>query len=214
VADRHLRLTYFEPRLRDDVPYSSAPAPVRRPKVYEAPEHPAGANVEGTELRMSPADDGSGLASTSIDDPGEAVICGGSYDCAPSKPAPRPCTGVAAAATSSNSDWSKTCDLADRSEEAMSDQTPATVPDRPPHFGRIIDRRGFGDGPRGRVGTFVLQDEADDHSHSFEYTDIVTEGFRTIRTGEPVRFHLPRTDAWRATSVIRPDQPAPEAFYR
>jgi hypothetical protein len=39
------------------------------------------------------------------------------------------------------------------------------------------------------------------------------EGFRTIRTGERVRFHRPSADAWRAVFVIRLDQPDPEAFY-
>ncbi|MGP3949593.1 hypothetical protein [Streptomyces sp. 7N604] len=95
----------------------------------------------------------------------------------------------------------------------MSEETAGTVPDSPPHFGRIIDRQAFGGGAQGRVGTFVVQDEADGSSYSFDYTDIVTEGFRTIRTGERVRFHLPHSDAWRATFVIRLDQPDPEAFY-
>lgn len=95
----------------------------------------------------------------------------------------------------------------------MNDQVPAAAPDGPPHFGRVIDRRAFGGGHQGRLGSYVVQDEADGASYVFDYTDIVTEGFRTIRTGERVRFHLAGSDTWRATFVIRLDQPDPEAFY-
>jgi hypothetical protein len=95
----------------------------------------------------------------------------------------------------------------------MSEGLSGSAPAGPAHFGLIVDRRAFGGGLHGRLGTYVVQDEQDGHTYSFDYTDIVTEGFRTIRTGERVRFHLPRADAWRATFVIRLDQPDPEAFY-
>jgi hypothetical protein len=50
-------------------------------------------------------------------------------------------------------------------------------------FGRITDRQPSGSGPGGRLGVyFVLDDEAGT-TYSFTYADIVTEGFRTIRTG-------------------------------
>lgn len=95
----------------------------------------------------------------------------------------------------------------------MSSPSPQILPESPPHFGRVVDRKPFGGGSDGRVGTYFVQDEADGRTYSFDYTDIVTEGFRTVRTGERVRFHLAGPTSWRAEFVIRLDQPDPEAFY-
>lgn len=95
----------------------------------------------------------------------------------------------------------------------MSSETQEDTDYGPPHFGRIVDRQPFGSGLEGRLGTYVVQDEGDARTYSFDYTNIVTEGFRTIRTGERVRFHVRRQASWRAEFVIRLDQPAPEAFY-
>ena len=55
-------------------------------------------------------------------------------------------------------------------------------------FGRIIDRQPDGSGPNGRMGTYFVRDDETETVYSFSYADIVTEGFRTIRTGERVRF--------------------------
>lgn len=41
----------------------------------------------------------------------------------------------------------------------------------------------------------------------------MTEGFRTIRTGERVRFLVDAADASRAIYVIRLDLPDVEAYY-
>lgn len=82
-----------------------------------------------------------------------------------------------------------------------------------PRYGVIVDRMPSGGGINGKVGTFVVQDEEDGHHYSFDYTDIVTEGFRTIRTGERVRFHLPQQRSWRAEFVVRLDQPDPASYY-
>lgn len=83
-----------------------------------------------------------------------------------------------------------------------------------PHLGRIVDRRPTGGGHNGRLGAYVVEDEDTGRLYTFDYTDIVTEGFRTIRTGERVRFHLASTPTWRAQFVIRLDQPDPEAYYQ
>jgi hypothetical protein len=45
------------------------------------------------------------------------------------------------------------------------------------------------------------------------YPDIVTEGFRTIRTGERVRFLTQPADPGHASYVIRLDLPDIEAYY-
>lgn len=80
-------------------------------------------------------------------------------------------------------------------------------------FGRIVDRLPFGGGPQGRAATYVVRDEDDARDYSFDYSDIVTEGFRTIRTGERVRFLTDPDRSDRAVYVIRLDQPDVEAYY-
>ncbi|MEU1627001.1 hypothetical protein ABZ746_17110 [Streptomyces sp. NPDC020096] len=95
----------------------------------------------------------------------------------------------------------------------MSDSSRQPILHSSPHFGRIVDRKPFGSGNDGRMGTYFVQDEADGHTYSFDYTNIVTEGFRTIRTGERVRFHLAQPASWHAEFIIRLDQPDPEAYY-
>jgi hypothetical protein len=80
-------------------------------------------------------------------------------------------------------------------------------------FGRITDRRPSGSGPGGRMGTYFVRDDETRTVHSFGYADIVTEGFRTIRTGERVRFLIDPATAGRAIYVIRLDLPDVETYY-
>ena len=80
--------------------------------------------------------------------------------------------------------------------------------------GVIVDRRPTGGGPTGAVGTFIVQDERDQSYYTFDYTHIVTEGFRTIRTGERVRFNVDARRPDRAEFVIRLDQPDPAEYYQ
>lgn len=80
--------------------------------------------------------------------------------------------------------------------------------------GVIVDRRPSGGGPTGAVGAFVVQDEADGHYYTFDYREIVTEGFRTIRTGERVRFHVAAARPGGAEFVVRLDQPDPAEYYQ
>ncbi len=94
------------------------------------------------------------------------------------------------------------------------------APARPPgganggqRFGRIIDRQPSGSGPGGRLGTYFVRDDETGTTYSFSYADIVTEGFRTIRTGERVRFLTDTFDTGHATYVIRLDLPDVEAYY-
>jgi hypothetical protein len=81
-------------------------------------------------------------------------------------------------------------------------------------FGRITDRQPSGSGPGGRMGTYFVRDDETGTMYSFSYADIVTEGFRTIRTGERVRFLTDPTDADHAIYVIRLDLPDAEEYYR
>ena len=80
--------------------------------------------------------------------------------------------------------------------------------------GEIIDRQPHGSGFRGRMGTYFVQDGETGEHFGFDYSDIVTEGFRTIRVGERVRFFTSTADAERASFVIRLDQPDVEDFYQ
>ena len=80
-------------------------------------------------------------------------------------------------------------------------------------FGCITDRRPSGSGPAGRFGTYVVRDDENGASYSFSYADIVTEGFRTIRTGERVRFLIDPAATDQAVYVIRLDVPEVDDYY-
>ncbi|MFK0111617.1 hypothetical protein [Streptomyces sp. NPDC091217] len=80
--------------------------------------------------------------------------------------------------------------------------------------GTIVDRRPSGGGLSGALGSYVVRDDEDDRYYGFDYRQIVTEGFRTIRTGEHVRFHVSAERPDQAEFVIRLDQPDPAEYYR
>jgi len=90
---------------------------------------------------------------------------------------------------------------------------PRTGADGGQRFGRITDRKPSGSGPGGRMGTYFVRDDETGVTSSFSYADIVTEGFRTIRTGERVRFLTDPADAGHAVYVIRLDLPDVEEYY-
>jgi hypothetical protein len=77
----------------------------------------------------------------------------------------------------------------------------------------VTDRQPSGSGPDGRFGTYFVRDDETGITRSFSYPDIVTEGFRTIRTGERVRFLVDAADSGRAVYVIRLDLPDVDAYY-
>jgi hypothetical protein len=80
-------------------------------------------------------------------------------------------------------------------------------------FGRIVDRHPLGSGPHQVTATYFVRDDDSHEVYGFDYSDIVTEGFRTIILGERVRFEVsPGTT--RAHFVIRLDLPEVEEFYR
>jgi hypothetical protein len=102
--------------------------------------------------------------------------------------------------------------------------TPRDMPPRRPparqagdvtgqRFGRVTDRKPSGSGPDGRFGTYYVRDDETGVTCSFSYADIVTEGFRTIRTGERVRFLADPGDPGHAIYVIRLDLPDVEQYY-
>jgi hypothetical protein len=81
-------------------------------------------------------------------------------------------------------------------------------------FGRVADRQPLGSGPGGRQGTYFVRDDESGAIYSFSYPDIVTEGFRTIRTGERVRFLTDPGNPGHAVYVIRLDVPDVEELYQ
>jgi hypothetical protein len=81
-------------------------------------------------------------------------------------------------------------------------------------FGRITDRQPSGSGPGGRMGVYFVLDDETGTTYSFTYADIVTEGFRTIRTGERVRFLANPAEPGHASYVIRLDLPDIDEYYR
>lgn len=80
-------------------------------------------------------------------------------------------------------------------------------------FGRITDRQPSGSGPEGKLGTYFVRDDETGTVRSFSYADIVTEGFRTIRTGERVRYLTNPANPSHAIYVIRLDLPGIEELY-
>ncbi|MER6091830.1 hypothetical protein [Streptomyces bluensis] len=80
--------------------------------------------------------------------------------------------------------------------------------------GTIHETRPTGGGPRGALSAYVVRDDEDERYYGFDYRQIVTEGFRTIRAGERVRFHISAESPDRAEFVIRLDQPDPAEYYQ
>ncbi len=80
-------------------------------------------------------------------------------------------------------------------------------------FGHITDRKPSGSGLGGKMGTYFARDDESGVTCSFSYADIVTEGFRTVRTGERVRFLVDPADPGHAVYVIRLDLPDVEEYY-
>jgi hypothetical protein len=80
-------------------------------------------------------------------------------------------------------------------------------------FGHVSDRHPTGTGPGGRLGTYFVRDDETGEVFSFGYADIVTEGFRTIRTGERIRFLTNPAQPGQAVYVIRLDQPDIDEYY-
>jgi len=80
-------------------------------------------------------------------------------------------------------------------------------------FGHVTGRRSSASGQGVQPGTYLVRDDSTGITYSFDYTDIVTEGLRTIRTGERVRFLIDHAHPGRASYVIRLDLPDVEAYY-
>lgn len=94
---------------------------------------------------------------------------------------------------------------------------PTTVPGRGPRggqrFGHVTGERPLASGQGAQPGTYLVRDDDTGVTYSFDHADIVTEGFRTVRGGERVRFLIDDERTGKASYVIRLDLPDVEAYY-
>ncbi len=81
-------------------------------------------------------------------------------------------------------------------------------------FGHITDHRPATGRPGNHLETYRVRDEETGTTYVFSDTDIVTEGLRTLRTGERVRFLIDDDRRRRASYVIRLDLPEPCEYYQ
>jgi hypothetical protein len=79
-------------------------------------------------------------------------------------------------------------------------------------FGHIVDRQPAAAGPHRVTDAYYVRDDSTGTVHGFDYSDIVTEGFRTILLGERVRFDVEPASG-KARYVIRLDLPEVDEFY-
>jgi len=103
----------------------------------------------------------------------------------------------------------------------MSHATPA--PPRPaghaessrqgPRYGHVTGP-GAANAPARRHGAFYVRDDQTGTTYSFGYADIVTEGFRSLRSGERVRFLTDPSRPERATYVVSLDLPDVTEYYK
>lgn len=80
-------------------------------------------------------------------------------------------------------------------------------------FGHVTGGRPGANGQGAQPDTYLVRDDSSGITYSFDHTDIVTEGFRTVRRGERVRFLIDRAHPGKASYVIRLDLPDVEAYY-
>jgi hypothetical protein len=93
---------------------------------------------------------------------------------------------------------------------------PAQAADQPSggkqRFGHMTGRQPSAGRPGKPAGTYLVRDEETGITYAFTDADIVTEGLRTLRTGERVRF-LIDPDHRHARYVIRLDLPDIREYY-
>ncbi|MGW2081965.1 hypothetical protein ACWCOW_34475 [Streptomyces sp. NPDC001939] len=94
----------------------------------------------------------------------------------------------------------------------MYQSTPEPATGSAARLGRVAARAAHGGGADGRLGLYTIEDDQDGAPYVFDYTDIATEGFKTVRIGERVRFHT-TDEAGRAVHVVRLELPDPDDYY-
>lgn len=80
-------------------------------------------------------------------------------------------------------------------------------------FGHVTEDLQYGGGRKGNMRAYAVRDSDSGAEYSFMYADIVTDGYRTSRVGERVRFMVDPEDPTRARYVVRLDLPDVEEYY-
>lgn len=78
-------------------------------------------------------------------------------------------------------------------------------------FGHVTRRRPSPSEAGSHPDSYLVRDDETGITYTCDYADIVTEGFRTVRPGERVRFLI---DRGRARYIIRLDLPDIGEFYK
>jgi hypothetical protein len=81
-------------------------------------------------------------------------------------------------------------------------------------FGYVTGRHPSATRAGHHPATYLVRDDETGLTYSFGYADIVTEGLRTIRSGEHVRFLIDHAHPGRASYVIRLDLPDISEYYK
>lgn len=77
--------------------------------------------------------------------------------------------------------------------------------------GVVVEHLPYGGGPAGRAGLSIVRGE-DGIEYACDYTDVASDGFRTLQIGDHVRFvpgEDPKNGAPRATFVLHLEYPSP-----
>jgi hypothetical protein len=80
-------------------------------------------------------------------------------------------------------------------------------------FGHVTAHESAASAPGGDAGGYLVRDGETGVTYACDSIDIVTEGLRTLRPGERVRFITGPGTPGHATYVIRLDLPEAEEFY-
>jgi hypothetical protein len=91
-------------------------------------------------------------------------------------------------------------------------QGPGAGPRGGQRFGHVVGHHPARSAT-GAESAFLVRDDGTGITYSFGYADIVTEGLRTVRTGERVRFLIDPAHPGRASYVIRLDLPDVPEYY-
>jgi hypothetical protein len=94
-------------------------------------------------------------------------------------------------------------------------QGPGTGPRGGQRFGHVISHHPSHSATAapGTGKRLLVRDDDTGSTYTFGYADIVTEGLRTVRTGERVRFLIDHVRPGHASYVIRLDLPDVTEYY-
>jgi hypothetical protein len=81
-------------------------------------------------------------------------------------------------------------------------------------FGHVTGHRPTPAARGERTSTYLVRDDDTGTTYAFDSADIVTEGLRTLRPGERIRFLADPGNPGHAVYIIRLDLPDTEEYYK